>query len=376
MRPTPQDIISRIRATTKLLRGCKWRIRSFFNLLYLFSALVPTLSQAQLVQPDVVVAKSRSGQFVIHSKSSAALSAQVSNLQRDFNFVRLDPALLTVSCERIKQILWRELRAPDTWSGKVFINVYPVSSRDDPIMLSSTEFRDGWQYELTLPSILERGRYVRAIARVLLLELANRKASEHSAELPLWLVEGLSEQLLRSSQVEIILPPPEESGASIRLSSVVVNARKDNPLEHAHVEMCAGRPLSFQQLSWPEADQLVGRAGELYRSSAQLFVSELLGLTDGRACLLAMLRDLPQYYNWQFAFFHAFQNHSMRIFNGRWILRSGGRFTWHILPGANWSKPGPQMRVGTNWIKSSTLQSKSAWGPMICRCVFRYRCKR
>jgi hypothetical protein len=59
-------------------------------------------------------------------------------------------------------------------------------------------------------------------------------------------------------------------------------------------------------LSWPAAEQLVGERGELYRSSAQLFVHQLLNLPEGAACMRTMLEQLPLYYNWQFAFLHAF----------------------------------------------------------------------
>src|ERR1019366_6369661 len=62
----------------------------------------------------------------------------------------------------------------------------------------------------------------------------------------------------------------------------------------------------FEHLSWPTEDELSGDMGDLYSGSAQLFVSELLRLPEGPACLRAMLAQLPQNYNWQFAFLRAF----------------------------------------------------------------------
>jgi hypothetical protein len=227
-------------------------------------------------------------------------------LEKDTNYVRLDPTLLTVSCERIKRILWRELNATAPWKGKIFLKLTRTDSGDDPITIDAEEFRDGWQYRVSLPTVIQRERYVRAIVHVLLLELANRNPQLHGAEIPDWLREGFARELMASSQTEIILPPPQASGAGLRMTTLVVNARKENPLEQAHRELCAGAPLSFQQLSWPSADQLTGELGELYRSSAQLFVHQLLGLPDGPACLRSMLEELAHYYNWQFAFLHAF----------------------------------------------------------------------
>jgi hypothetical protein len=204
------------------------------------------------------------------------------------------------------------LGAPDTWSGKIFLKVYPVTSAVDPITIGSEEFRDGWQYGVALPNVLERSRYVRALVGVLLLEFANRYAKGHTAEVPTWLVEGLSEQLLASSELEIILPPPTDSRTGIKLSSVFVSSRRENPLARAHRDFETGHPLSFEQLSWPSEQQLSGQAGELYRSSAQLFVTELLGVGNGRACLREMISALPNYYNWQFAFLHAFHTYFQR----------------------------------------------------------------
>ena len=106
-------------------------------LCWILTLLPTTAVLAQLLQPGVMVARSRSGQFVIQSLSAPANSRVVAELETKTNFVRLDPTLLTVSTERIKQLLWRELGAPDTWSGKIFLKVYPVTSAVDPITIGS-----------------------------------------------------------------------------------------------------------------------------------------------------------------------------------------------------------------------------------------------
>jgi hypothetical protein len=64
--------------------------------------------------------------------------------------------------------------------------------------------------------------------------------------------------------------------------------------------------LTFEQLSWPDDEQLNGGDGGVYRASAQLFVSDLLALHDGAKNLRAMLQMLPLCYNWQTAFRAAF----------------------------------------------------------------------
>ena len=48
-------------------------------------------------------------------------------------------------------------------------------------MIEAEQFRDGWQYRVSLPDLCQRERYIRAIVNVVLLEVANRQAREHSA---------------------------------------------------------------------------------------------------------------------------------------------------------------------------------------------------
>jgi hypothetical protein len=156
---------------------------------------------------------------------------------------------------------------------------------------------------------VQRTRYVRAIVQVLLLEMANRNAGERSAELPSWLIEGFTRQLLASSEIEIILPPPRKRADNLSFTLTHVDARREDPLEAAHESLLTGPALTFAELSWPAPDQI---AGESYGSSAQLFVSALLRLKNGRACLRVMVEELPRYYNWQFAFLRAFDAHFQR----------------------------------------------------------------
>jgi hypothetical protein len=98
----------------------------------------------------------------------------------------------------------------------------------------------------------------------------------------------------------------------------------------------------------------------LFRDSAQLFVSRLLGLKTGRSCLHAMLTDLGQHYNWQFAFLRAFSSYFQRPLEvEKWWALQAVNFTGRDLA-QNWSAQESwqkldqlihsevQVRVGTN----------------------------
>jgi hypothetical protein len=231
----------------------------------------------------------------------------LAKLEANPSFTRLDPKLLPVSCERIKQLLWRQLEATALWRGRISVGLYPASSADDPISLNADQFRDGWQYRVALPNFLERSRYVRTLVQVLLLEFANRTAKDHSSEIPFWLTEGFTQEVLASSDMDVILPPaPQTAINGLWVTVTFTNHQRIDPLTQAHAELQAGSPLSFQQLSWPEPEP-TAEGESLYRSSAQLFVHSLLAMKDGPASLRAMLEELPEHYNWQFAFLHAFR---------------------------------------------------------------------
>lgn len=309
--------------------------------------------------PSSSVTRSYSGQFIVASTAAPALYQRLSDLETNRNFVHLDATLVPVSCERIKQNLWRDLALQEPWRGKIFIRLYPARSAGDPIEIGSEHFRDGWQYQVKVPNVVERMRYVRAVVQVVLLEIANRTSSGRPAEIPVWLTEGLSRRLLSSSEIEIILPPPRANDSGLHLTSATVDARQ-NPLSHAHEVLCAGEPLSFQQLSWPSDDYLGGQGEDLYGSTAQVFVTRLLRLPDGRAHLLEMIRELPQHYNWQFALLKAFHADFQRPLDVekwwtlQWVHFTGRELAQTWAPEESWQKldetirSAVQIRAGTN----------------------------
>jgi hypothetical protein len=317
-------------------------------------------ADAQPAGPNLVSARSQSGQFVVYGGPSPRPPSSVANLATNQNFVRLQPTLAAVSCERIKQALMRELGAAAPWRGHIYVVLYPARVPGDTITITTERFKGGWQYRVDFPDVVERSRYVRGVVQVLLLELANRTTDTRAAEIPLWLVEGLSQLLLASSEVEIILPPPRDKANGLNFSAVVVSGRKQGMLALAQKKLHGRPPLTFESLSWPAEDELSGDMGDLYSASAQLFVGELLHLPNGPACLRAMLAQLPHNYNWQFAFLSAFHASFERPLDvEKWwalsVARTGGRDlaqTWS--PVESWQRldqaihSAAEVRTGAN----------------------------
>ncbi|HTA30967.1 MAG TPA: hypothetical protein VK731_10800 [Candidatus Cybelea sp.] len=227
--------------------------------------------------------------------SSRALPALGNNDE-----VGLEPSTLVVSCERVKALVLNKLGLTDRWEGRIDLIINPQLPETNAPQLTATRWNRGWTYQMELPRSVQEELLLRSIIQALLLEIANRQAGVQSADVPLWQVEGMGAELQANNFPTFIVQPGQNWSAN-----VVWN----KGAEMMPKELRLHQPLSFQQLSWPEASDLTPEGLPLYRSCAQLFLQELLRFNDGRACLRSMVMQLPHYWNWQTAFLTAFHSH-------------------------------------------------------------------
>jgi hypothetical protein len=305
-------------------------------------------------KPDPTMIGSVSGQFFVNSRT-LALSANSIQLAREPNMVTLEPPLLAVSCERIKEELLRQLEMRDQWQGKIFVTLHPAWTANDPITIRPEKFGTRWSYGVQMPDAVDRTRIIEAIVRVCLLEIANRNAVGRSSEIPEWLAEGFSQQLLAASEIRLVLPPPasKENGMSINRVSVEYSDAPDrpgrpshklNPLAGAISTLRTNAPLTFDQLSWPTDEQLNGDSADVFRCSSQLLVNELLRMKNGPASMRNMLAELPGYLNWQFAFMDAYRGAFKRPLDvEKWwaleLVQFSGRDLLHLwTPEESWNQ--------------------------------------
>ncbi|HEY3852898.1 MAG TPA: hypothetical protein VGO67_00730 [Verrucomicrobiae bacterium] len=212
----------------------------------------------------------------------------------------LEPSLLVVTCERLKSHFLQEMGLDDDWKGKVNLLINPALAESSRPQLTAEYHPDGWRYNITLPKTITKRLLVRVVVDTLFLEVANRNAGSHSAQIPFWLYEGMGAHLQSFTLPTDLLQPSEQmTGANFRLKG----------LQTVRQELREHPPLSFQQLSWPTEVDADGPEGELFRSCAQLFLEQLLQLKDGNRLLAKMLHELPGDYNWQTAFLSAFRPH-------------------------------------------------------------------
>lgn len=282
-------------------------------------------------------ARSLSGQFIVHAANNEVVGAAQAGFARDGKHLPLEPALTTIACERIKDALAQELGWSGQWQHRIYLSLHRALTAGDEITLLGSRYKDGWSYRVDIPNPVEKTRFVRAIVQVLLLEQANRTAGERSAEIPLWLSEGLAQQILATHGHQVLLAPPQLQVNRLTLQPGLWDRRHANAATLARRGLDGQPPLSLGELSWPKEDQLAGPDARTYELSAQLLVAELLQFRDGRECTARMLGELAGCLNWQTAFLRAFQAHFQRQldFEKWWTLQ-----TVHYAgrePGAAWS---------------------------------------
>ncbi|HEY1661392.1 MAG TPA: hypothetical protein VGI03_03145 [Verrucomicrobiae bacterium] len=269
----------------------------------------PVVGRAGVQFPMLVSTRSNSGEFAVMSANQVSPLADSLMVKTNAQLVRLQPALLAVSAEHIKDSMDQRLGiAPSKWNGQIYLALRPAQSPDENVTIMSSRFNGAWMYRVDLPDVISRVRLIRALSGAVLLEYANQAAGEHSAEIPRWLAEGLSQELLEDVSPEIVSLSPGKFVNGYPEDRLVKNDFGLNPLSHTREVLKGSTPLTFDELSWPTDAQLSGGDGGVYGASAQLFVADLLTLRDGAANLRVMLQSLPKFYNWQLAFRSAFRN--------------------------------------------------------------------
>lgn len=252
---------------------------------------------------DLRTVESQSGQFLVRGLPASQPPTSRSAVT-NVSFVRLDPSVLTISCERIKQALLDVLGMRDEWRGRIFIALHPVQEDREPIVVRSSGFSDGWLYRIQMPEQVDRTRFISVIVEVLLLEIGNRRAHGKPVELPPWLAEGLAVHLDTTTGATLTLEP--QTGISQRES-------RSDPLRTSRQVLRSRPPLTLNELNWPTAEQFTDANVEVYRSCAHLFVRGLLRLKNGRESLQEMLLILPKSLNWQTAFLGSFRDHFPKL---------------------------------------------------------------
>ena len=312
--------------------------------------------------PTPIIITSVSKQFVVRGVPQRSLLA-ASAKEDD---VYLDPSVLAVTCERVKQTLARELGWGDRWRGTIYVNIRPLQPGNNMPSLRPYLTTEGWLYRIDVPDEIDRTALLETIVEALLLEFANRAATDESVELPPWLVEGLTEYLkqgplagaaLQARSLQQLSEQPELRTARVRRHSDT-----DRLLRQAVQQRGA---LTIDQLNWPEFDENDFVAGEAYHQSAHLFVRGLLKLTAGPDCLCAMLAMLPEHLNWQTAFLRGFEPHFHRMLDVEkwWSLTLTQLRTYSSS--VTWSRAEAQQKLDEILVTPVQVRAKEEEPPQV-----------
>lgn len=267
------------------------------------------------------------------------LQASTNAVVNGAELIELDPNILAVSCERLKQALLRELTLPDLWRGRVYIEINPALATNQPPVIATKRFLDGWQYQIELPRRIDKTKLVRGLTQALLLEIANRNAGLRSAEIPLWLSEGFTQQLIRGSEVDLVLSQPSRDVNLVKIDVLAREAIRRDPLLAARERLKTHAALTFAKLGDALPDPVPEETWKTFEASAQLFVSQLLFLPGGRGGVVEFLYELPLYLNWQSAFLGAYRNAFPRLLDvEKWWAVVLVQFTGQD-PSQAWSMP-------------------------------------
>jgi len=281
-------------------------LRRLVLALFLMANVPPGRADTQTLPGDDQLAVSYSGQFVITGSADKSPLASLPAVTTNSAFVRLEPAVLSVSAERIKQSLYRLLgySSVHNWQGKIYLALHTALWTDENVTVMARPIDHSWSYHVQLPDVVQTDRYLRGLTGALLLELANRQsaADGHCADVPAWLIDGLSRQLLQDELAKVVVSVPDSPMNQQSSSHGAAQQRDLDSLAGARQVLRHHSVLTYDQLCWPTEAQLDGTDGGVYHASSQVFVAELLKLKDGPARLRHLLEILPHDYNWQTAF--------------------------------------------------------------------------
>ena len=244
-------------------------------------------------------------------------------------YVVLEPNTTVVSCERIKQAVLRELRLEDHWRDKIYLRLRasPPGADEERVQVEAESSPSGWTYRVSMPEQIGRRRFVSTMVELVLLEIANRRATESSFELSRWLGTGIAAGFEARGMVELVVDPFS------RRSEV---RRSDTALRALREHLTAVPALTLDELNWPAANRTPQQL-EHYRLCSQLLVNELLHLDEGPLRLGRMLQRFPDHLNWQITFLEAFSPRFQRLvdFDKWWsvtVAHFTGRDTSNDLP--------------------------------------------
>ena len=256
--------------------------------------------------------ESASGQILVRWMDQFRVPPYLTQDEVNAGIIVLSPELVTVSAERIKTGVLLQLGMTDRWRGKIRFNFDSGKSNPNQFYVDSRRFTNGWRYQVTISPKIRREVWVRGCVALHLLEIANRMATERSAEVPIWLIEGITSELIQTALVDLspsFTDQIQVGGTNPGLGRIIPTQQRQDPLIGTRTFLGRNVPVSVSELFFPTQEHINGTKKQIYQRSAHFFFRHLVNLRAGKASIEHFLASLSSHLNWQQAFFPSFQEH-------------------------------------------------------------------
>lgn len=273
-------------------------------------------AQAQVVRPrlqaltgDTTISQSQ--RFIVHSRDAGFAATEIRAGQ-----VSVEPELLAVTAERIHKALAAEIAGLDTRGGEIHLHLLNQGAPNTSIPVQATLFRNGWEYRIGIPPIVEEKRLVKGLVTVILAEFANRnvaRSADHpGADFPGWFIEGITRQILTGVGPTLVV---DRRAVGWELASRDLHAGTRALLR-------TNPPPTFTELTWKAVPADAAPDRPAYEAASHLLVHSLLRMPGGPERCANFLKLLPGAWNWQTAFLHAFGFERLLDAEKWWALAS------------------------------------------------------
>jgi len=250
-------------------------------------------------------ATSRSQQFVVHGRPTPVVRyGRVRPSNEASPQIELQPQALAITAERIQAAVLNRLAAAPS-VGRARFHLFLIETNrfgNGPIQIAPRAFREGYQFYVGVPEVVDWQKLVRGLSEVVLLELANREGAETAgfARTPLWLNEGMA-GILVAEEGRSLIQEPE--------AAVVRTGRRGDALNEPRSVLVGQSAMTFGELSQPDAAVLADAAVyRRFQASSVLLTQELLRENDGPLRLRRAILLSPQFLNWELALLRAFED--------------------------------------------------------------------
>jgi hypothetical protein len=223
--------------------------------------------------------------------------------------VALEAELLAITADRVREAVVGQIPALGVSRNRIHLHLMDQIPNEPVIGIFPTRFNDGWNYRLAVPPVVDRSRLVRALVQVLLLEYAQR-VGEKPAEIPAWLVEGMTQQIFHTVGASLVVNRGS-SGWEASVSDLTGRTRD---------MLRTNTAPSFHDLTTLAPPPPGAAAVPFYESCTHFLVRSLLGSPNGKQKFAAFLQMLPLTWNWQTSFRQAFGFEKMLDVEKWWAL--------------------------------------------------------